>query len=147
MLKLQGIADKVRGIARRYEVLCRRGDPSCSERNFMNEVEGVLEREVWGRLGIPKPEYEYKVHVDEGFVGRHYGRIDAYYGLVLFEYKRPYPGLGNTSVRDGAIRQVRPLAPNQVRLRDYIREASGWFSAWRVCDKRPGYVWEWMEDA
>jgi hypothetical protein len=107
LLKLQGIADKVRGIARRYEVLCRRGDPSCSERNFMNEVEGVLEREVWSRLGVPKPEYEYKVHVDEGFVGRHYGRIDAYYGLVLFEYKRPYPGLDNPSVRDGAIRQVR----------------------------------------
>ncbi len=107
MLRLQDIADKVRGIARRYEVLCRRGDPSCSERNFMNEVEGVLEREVWSRLGVPKPEYEYKVHVDEGFVGRHYGRIDAYYGLVLFEYKRPYPGLDNPSVRDGAIRQVR----------------------------------------
>jgi len=107
LLRLQGIVDKVRGIARRYEVLCRRGDPSCSERNFMNEVEGVLESEVWGRLGVPKPEYEYKVHVDEGFVGRHYGRIDAYYGLVLFEYKRPYPGLDNPSVRDGAIRQVR----------------------------------------
>jgi len=107
LLKLQGIADKVRGIARRYEVLCRRGDPSCSERNFMNEVEGVLESEVWSRLGVPKPEYEYKVHVDEGFVGRHYGRIDAYYGLVFFEYKRPYPGLRETSIRDRAIEQVR----------------------------------------
>jgi len=107
LLKLQDIADKVRGIARRYEVLCRRGDPSCSERNFMNEVEGVLKSEVWDRLGVPKPEYEYKVHVDEGFVGRHYGRIDAYYGLVLFEYKRPYPGLRETSIRDRAIEQVR----------------------------------------
>ena len=36
-----------------------------------------------------KPEYEYRVHINEGFVGRHYGRIDAYYGLVLFEYEKP----------------------------------------------------------
>jgi hypothetical protein len=36
-----------------------------------------------------KPEYEYRVHINEGFVSRHYGRIDAYYGLVLFEYEKP----------------------------------------------------------
>jgi hypothetical protein len=71
----------------------------------MNEVEDILKREVWDRLGV-KPEYEYKVLINEGFVGRHYGRIDAYYGLVLFEYKKPYPGLREASVREAAVKQV-----------------------------------------
>jgi hypothetical protein len=76
----------------------------------MSEVEDILKREVWDKLGV-KPEYEYRVLIDEGFVGRHYGRIDAYYGLVIFEYKKPYPGLREASVRETAIKQVR----------DYIR--------------------------
>ena len=103
---LQEIVDRIREVARKYELRCQKGDPGCSERNFMSEVEDILKREVWDRLGV-KPEYEYRVHVDEGFVGRHYGRIDAYYGLVIFEYKKPHPGLREASVRDAAIEQVR----------------------------------------
>jgi SAM-dependent methyltransferase len=109
-LNLREIVDKIREIARKYEILCQKGDPRCSERNFMNDVEDILKREVWDKLGV-KPEYEYRVLIDEGFVGRHYGRIDAYYGLVIFEYKKPYPGLREASVRETAIKQVR----------DYIR--------------------------
>jgi len=107
---LQEIVDRIREVARKYELRCQKGDPGCSERNFMSEVEDILKREVWDRLGV-KPEYEYRVLIDEGFVGRHYGRIDAYYGLVIFEYKKPHPGLRETSVRETAIKQVR----------DYIR--------------------------
>jgi hypothetical protein len=40
-----------------------------------------------------------------------YGRIDAYYGLVIFEYKKPHSGLREASVREAAIKQVK----------DYIR--------------------------
>ena len=107
---LHEIVNKIREIARKYEILCQKGDPGCSEKNFMSEVEDTLKREVWDKLGV-KPEYEYRVLIDEGFVGRHYGRIDAYYGLVIFEYKKPYPGLREASVRETAIKQVR----------DYIR--------------------------
>jgi hypothetical protein len=109
-LNLQEIANKIREVARKYEILCQEGDPRCSERNFMNEVEDMLKREVWDKLGV-KPEYEYRVLIDEGFVGRHYGRIDAYYGLVIFEYKKPHPGLRDAGVRETAVKQVR----------DYIR--------------------------
>jgi hypothetical protein len=105
-LNLQEIVNKIREIARKYEILCQKGDPGCSEKNFMNEVEDILKKEVWDKLGV-KPEYEYRVLIDEGFVGRHYGRIDAYYGLVIFEYKKPHPGLRETSVRETAIKQVR----------------------------------------
>jgi hypothetical protein len=104
--RLPEITERIREVARKYELLCQDNDPRCDERNFMIEVEDVLRREVWDRLGI-KPEYEYRVHINEGFVSRHYGRIDAYYGLVFFEYKRPYPGLRETSIREGAIEQVR----------------------------------------
>jgi len=107
---LQEIVDRIREVARKYELRCQKGDPGCSERNFMSEVEDILKREVWDKLDV-KPEYEYRVHVDEGFVGRHYGRIDAYYGLVIFEYKKPHPGLREASVRETAIKQVK----------DYIR--------------------------
>jgi hypothetical protein len=108
--RLQEIVDRIREVARKYELRCQKGDPGCSERNFMSEVEDILRREVWDKLDV-KPEYEYRVHVDEGFVGRHYGRIDAYYGLVIFEYKKPHPGLREASVREAAIKQVK----------DYIR--------------------------
>jgi len=104
--RLPEITERIREVARKYELLCQKRDPKCDERNFMIEVEDVLRREVWDRLGI-KPEYEYRVHINEGFVSRHYGRIDAYYGLVFFEYKRPYPDLRETSIREGAIEQAR----------------------------------------
>jgi hypothetical protein len=103
---LQEIVDRIREVARKYELRCQKGDPGCSEWNFMNEVEDILKGEVWDKLGV-KPEYEYRVPVYEGFVGRHYGRIDAYYGLVIFEYKKPHPGLHEASVREAAIKQVR----------------------------------------
>ena len=72
-LKLNDVAAKIREIARRFEILCERRDPGCSEASFMFEVERLLEREVWSALGVPKPSYEYKVYAGEGFVGRHYG--------------------------------------------------------------------------
>jgi hypothetical protein len=103
--RLSEIVNRIREVAREYELRCQKSDPGCNERGFMNEVEDILKREVWDRLGV-KPEYEYKVLINEGFVGRHYGRIDAYYGLVLFEYKKPYPGLREASVREAAVKQV-----------------------------------------
>jgi hypothetical protein len=104
-LRLPEITERIGEVARKYELLCQKRDPKCDERNFMIEIEDVLRRDVWDRLGI-KPEYEYRVHINEGFVSRHYGRIDAYYGLVFFEYKRPYPGLREASIREGAIEQA-----------------------------------------
>ncbi|MCC6021363.1 MAG: hypothetical protein LM577_08385, partial [Thermoproteaceae archaeon] len=106
-LKLNDVAAKIREIARRFEILCGRRDPGCSEASFMFEVERLLEREVWSALEVPAPRYEYRVYAGEGFVGRHYGRVDAYYGLVFFEYKLPRPGLGAPGIRDDAIDKAR----------------------------------------
>jgi hypothetical protein len=75
----------------------------------MIEVEEILKREVWDKLGVPKPKYEYRIEdLMEGHYGRfrHYGRLDAYYGLVFFEYKRP-DRLARAEERENAVKQVK----------------------------------------
>jgi hypothetical protein len=82
-LDLAKVAQRIRSIAREFVELCRKGAPRCSEENFAQAVERVLQDEVRKPLGIAEPAHEYKI----GF-SKHYDRADAYYGLVVFEYKR-----------------------------------------------------------
>jgi len=102
LLDLARVAQRIRSIAHEYTELCLKGAPRCSEENFAQEVERVLREEVWKPLGITEPAYEYKIGLS-----KHYGRADAYYGLVVFEYKRPYPGLESESVRREAVKKVK----------------------------------------
>jgi hypothetical protein len=37
------------GVARKYELLCRKNDSRYDERNFMSEAEDVLRREIWDK--------------------------------------------------------------------------------------------------
>jgi len=105
-LQLREMLDRINEVVREFEVKCSRGDPECHETNFMFKIEEVLKSCIWSRFNI-EPSYEYKVRVREGFVVRHYGRIDAYYGLVFFEYKTPIPGLKSDDVRRNTIERIK----------------------------------------
>ncbi len=87
--------------AREFEL--RFGRPEYNEYNFRNKIEEILKEYAWKPLGISSSEQEYKVEFFDNFVTKHYGRIDAYYGLVFFEYKLPKPGLSSESVRSNAV--------------------------------------------
>jgi len=101
-LDLAKVAQRIGSITREHVELCRKGAPRCSEENFAQAVERVLRDEVREPLGIAEPAHEYKIGLS-----KHYGRADAYYGLVVFEYKRPYPGLESERVRREAVEQVQ----------------------------------------
>ncbi len=103
-IDLQGLANKIIESARVIEIACRRDDPLCHEENLRVKVEELLQEYAWSKLGVPSPILEYRV--DVGTYVKHYGRIDSLYGLVLFEYKKPYPGLNVTSIRSDAINKI-----------------------------------------
>ncbi|MGC9119676.1 MAG: hypothetical protein ACP5I3_11935, partial [Thermoproteus sp.] len=81
------IANKLLEVGRQFEIWCRQKKPECSEANLRDRFNHILYDEVLSPLGAP-PYYEYPVYVKEDFFAKHY-RIDAYYGLVFFEFKRP----------------------------------------------------------
>jgi len=61
-----------------------------------------LKEKVWRELGVPDPEYE---RVIKGLSVKHY-RVDALYGLTLFEYKRPNT-LRRHASREEAVNKVK----------------------------------------
>jgi hypothetical protein len=128
-LDLAKVAQRIRSIAREFVELCRKGAPRCSEENFAQAVERVLQDEVRKPLGIAEPAHEYKI----GF-SKHYGRADAYYGLVVFEYKRPYPGLESERVRGEAVEQVKRYIEG---LRDSDEETRRLLSEAKELGNRP----------
>jgi len=103
-INLQGLADKIIESAKAVEIACRKNEPLCHEENIRIKVEELLQEYAWSKLGVPSPILEYRV--DVGTYVKHYGRIDSLYGLVLFEYKKPYLGLNVSSVRNDAIDKV-----------------------------------------
>jgi hypothetical protein len=113
---LQGVVDEIRRIAREVEL--RRG----TEEDLKVNVEKVLDREVWSVLGIPPPKYEYGVKGVEGAVVRHY-RLDALYGLTIFEYKVPGT-LSRVREREEAVRKLMeeyiPALLNEEEIRRII---------------------------
>jgi hypothetical protein len=113
---LRGVVDEIRRIAREVEL--RRG----TEEDLKVNVEKVLDREVWSVLGVPPPKYEYKVRGAEGAVVRHY-RLDALYGLTIFEYKVPGT-LSRVRGREEAVRKLMeeyiPALLNEEEIRRII---------------------------
>ncbi len=97
MVRLDDVSKKILKAAREVELL------KGSEEDLKVRIESILEQHVWSKLGVPKPRYEYLV--DTGTYVRSYGRIDALYGLTIFEYKKP--GVLKTKERDKAIRKLK----------------------------------------
>ncbi|MCC6005088.1 MAG: hypothetical protein LM590_12200 [Thermofilum sp.] len=116
LVNLQGVVDKIHRIAREVEL--RRG----TEEDLKVNVEKVLDQEVWRILGIPPPKYEYRVKGVEGAVVRHY-RLDALYGLTIFEYKVPGT-LSRVREREEAVRKLMeeyiPALLNEEEIRRII---------------------------
>jgi len=103
-INLQELTSKIVEAARAIEIACKRNEPLCHEENLRIKVEELLQEYAWSKLGVPSPIWEYRV--DVGTYVKHYGRIDSLYGLVLFEYKKPYPGLKSDKVKNEAIRKI-----------------------------------------
>lgn len=59
-----------------------------SEEDLRIRIEHILRNEIWDELDIPHASYEYSTK-QEGVSARHWGRIDALYGMVIIEYKKP----------------------------------------------------------
>lgn len=93
---LRNVLDKILGATREVELI--RG----SEEDLKQRVERVLYENVWSKLKTPNPRYEYRV--DVGTYVKSYGRIDALYGLTIFEYKKP--GVLRTKERDEAVKKL-----------------------------------------
>ncbi|MCE4612758.1 MAG: hypothetical protein F7C07_02865 [Desulfurococcales archaeon] len=74
-----------------------------SEEDLKIRIENILRESIWSRLGVPNPRYEYRV--DAGTYARSFGRVDALYGLTIFEYKRPRSL--RTRERDEALRKLK----------------------------------------
>lgn len=93
---LNEILSKILEAAREVEVT------KGTEEDLKMRVERILEESVWSKLKVPKPKYEKAVNVST-----YYGRIDALYGLTIFEYKKP--GTLKTKERDEAIKKLKEV--------------------------------------
>jgi len=97
---LNEVLGRIIEIAREVEVT------NGTEEDLRVGVETILREHVWSKIGVPKPRYEFQV--DVGTYAKSYGRIDALYGLTIFEYKRPGT-LSRLRERDEAIRRLRDV--------------------------------------
>jgi hypothetical protein len=86
-------------------------------------IEKVLHQKVWSVLEAPEPKYEFPVEGVRGAVVKHY-RLDALYGLTIFEYKRPGV-LSRSADRDEAVRKMRdeyiPALLKNERIKEIVR--------------------------
>ena len=98
-VNLVEIVNEIHKIAREVELT------NGSEEDLRVNVEKLLDQKVWSVLGVPKPKYEFPVKGAEGAVVRHY-RLDALYGLTIFEYKRPGT-LSRPKDRDETVKKVK----------------------------------------
>jgi len=92
------LRDRIREKAREVEAI------NGNEEDLRERIEQELRIHAWNRLNVPTPRYEYRV--DLGTYAKSYGRIDALYGLTIFEYKVPRT-LRRTHKRDEAIRKLK----------------------------------------
>ena len=97
-VQLRELSNEIIKIAREIEAT------GGTEEDLRVRVESVLKAKIWDPLGVLAPKYEYKVRV--GTYARHWGRIDALYGLVVFEYKKPGE-LSKTRVREEALERTK----------------------------------------
>jgi hypothetical protein len=98
-VNLNEVANEINRIAREVE------STNGSEEDLKENVEGLLRQKVWDVLGVPKPRYEFPVKGVKGTVVKHY-RLDALYGLTIFEYKRPGT-LSKPKDRDEAVNKTK----------------------------------------
>jgi len=104
-IDLRSVILKIQEAVGRIEVECRLSGPRCNEENVKLEVEGILWSDIWSRLGVEKPVYERSL--GKGVYARSYRRVDAFYGLTIFEYKTPKIDLARSAKeRDEALKQV-----------------------------------------
>lgn len=96
LIRLGEIRDEILRIAREVELT------GGTEEDLRQRVERALVERLWKPLGVPEPSYEHRV--EAGTYARSYGRVDALYGLAIFEYKRP--GALRTGERDEAVRRM-----------------------------------------
>ena len=98
-----------------------------SEEDLRVNVEKLLDQKVWSVLGAPKPRYEFPIKGVEGAVVKHY-RLDALYGLAIFEYKKP-GALGRPKNRDEAVKKVKderiPALLQDRKIREVIEGIKG----------------------
>lgn len=102
LVDLRSVVSKIREDVGRIEEDCHLGGPRCNEENVKSVVEGILWGEVWSRLGVERPVYERRL--GSGTLARSYKRVDAFYGLTVFEYKTPGEDLASSvRAREDAI--------------------------------------------
>jgi len=84
----------------------------------------LLDQNVWKVLGVPSPKYEYTIKGVKGTSIKHY-RVDALYGLTIFEYKKPGT-LRKPKAREDAIKKLReeyiPALSNDIYIQGIIGE-------------------------
>jgi len=111
------VANEIRRIAREVELT------NGSEEDLKVNIEKLLDQKVWRVLGAPKPKYEFPVKGVKGAVVKHY-RLDALYGLTMFEYKRPRT-LSKPKDRDEAVEKAKdeyiPALLRDEKIRELIR--------------------------
>jgi hypothetical protein len=116
-VNLTDVASEIQRIAREVELT------NGSEEDLKVNVEKLLDQKVWSVLGVPKPKYEFLVKGVKGAVVKHY-RLDALYGLTIFEYKRPEI-LSKPKDRDEAVKKVKeeyiPTLLQDERIRELIK--------------------------
>ena len=117
-INLADIVNEINKIAREIELA------NGSEEDLRVNVEKLLDQRVWSVLGAPKPRYEFPVKGVKGAVVKHY-RLDALYGLTIFEYKKPGT-LSKPKDRDEAVKKVKdeyiPALLQDERIRELIKD-------------------------
>ena len=120
-VNLTEVVDEIHRIARGIELT------GGSEEDLRVNVEKLLYQKVWNVLGAPKPRYEFPIKGVEGAVVKHY-RLDALYGLAIFEYKKPGT-LGRPKDRDEAVKKVKdeyiPALLQDKKIKEIIEGIKG----------------------
>jgi hypothetical protein len=117
-VNLKEIVNTIIEIAREVEL------SDGSEDDLKIRVETLLDQNVWKVLGVPSPKYEYTIKGVKGTSIKHY-RVDALYGLTIFEYKKPGT-LRKSKAREDAIKKLReeyiPALSNDIYIQGIIGE-------------------------
>jgi hypothetical protein len=117
-VNLKEIVNAIIEIAREVEL------SDGSEDDLKIRVETLLGQNVWKVLGVPSPKYEYTIKGVKGTSIKHY-RVDALYGLTIFEYKKPGTLLKSKAIED-AIKKLReeyiPALSDNIYIQGIISE-------------------------
>ena len=118
---LAEVVNEITKIAREIELV------NGSEEDLKIGIEKLLDQRVWNVLGVPKPRYEFLVKGVSGAAVKHY-RLDALYGLTIFEYKRPGT-LSRPKDRDEVVKRIRdeyiPALLTDEKVREVIKGVRG----------------------